>query len=285
MKAEDKYGRPIYKYIFSTLEKFGKSLINLNYKESKQKPNLFYRVLPNGGVIFADMRGTEIVPIWEDPRPMIYWKLDELRGIVDAKTAQVLIQNEFLRYKKFNIKFRLSYEFTMHPPWPFDSHSIYVEGDDDYDTVHILNSRVNNPHSEIISNTKINKRKFKSRCRKTHMLKQVNSVSRNESEKIDSHIEGFKFPQFYCGLQHRLNVKSTPIYTYDFQNTTCETCKASYNASLRAFRDDKNKKITKVGQKNQPRFLKGVTVGGQRIVKNNISVKEAYKFKNNVMKK
>ena len=51
----------------------GKKLETLEYMESQNKPNLFYKKI-NEKVIFADLRGTEVIPIWDDWRPMIYSK-------------------------------------------------------------------------------------------------------------------------------------------------------------------------------------------------------------------
>jgi predicted HNH restriction endonuclease len=71
MKSEDKFGRRIYSKTFLILQKYGEMLADLGWKESQKKPNLFYKML-DGITVFADMRGTEIVPIWEDPCPLMY---------------------------------------------------------------------------------------------------------------------------------------------------------------------------------------------------------------------
>jgi len=71
MKPEDKFGRRIYPKTFLILQKYGNILTELGWKESKNKPNLFYKEFDEI-IVFADMRGTEIVPIWEDPCPLIY---------------------------------------------------------------------------------------------------------------------------------------------------------------------------------------------------------------------
>lgn len=71
MKAEDKFGRRIYPKTFLIIKKYGEILTELGWKESRSKQNLFYKKF-DGIMVFADMRGTEIVPIWEDPSPLIY---------------------------------------------------------------------------------------------------------------------------------------------------------------------------------------------------------------------
>jgi len=71
MEPFDVKGRPIKPHIFRQLQKIGKTLEDLEWRESRNKPNLFYKVF-NRVTVFADLRGTEIVPIWEQPYPYIY---------------------------------------------------------------------------------------------------------------------------------------------------------------------------------------------------------------------
>jgi len=71
----DKFGNQIYRHTFEILRENGNILIKLGYKESSNKPNLFY-LKSNCATFFADMRGTEDVSIWEDTRPLIYWKFE-----------------------------------------------------------------------------------------------------------------------------------------------------------------------------------------------------------------
>lgn len=105
MKPVDKFGRPIYQHIFRKLQEYGKLLELYGYRESIQKPNLFYRTC--GIVIFyADMRGTEIVPIWENPSPLFYWNWRKANLDAEIRSRTVLI--ECLRISKMNV--RLSFE-------------------------------------------------------------------------------------------------------------------------------------------------------------------------------
>jgi hypothetical protein len=76
MQPYDKMGRKIYPNCYDVLLRIGETLTRLGWRESKKSANLFYKELA-GCIVFADMRGTEIVPIWEDPRPMIYVSNDE----------------------------------------------------------------------------------------------------------------------------------------------------------------------------------------------------------------
>lgn len=53
------------------LNVIGKQLVALGYRDTPGKPGLFVRKCP-GVTFYADMRGTEVVRIWEDPRPLMY---------------------------------------------------------------------------------------------------------------------------------------------------------------------------------------------------------------------
>ena len=85
MIRENKDGRPIfYDSIWNKIINIGKKLIKLGYKETEKKPNLFYKPIKTEknskddktvqvkGVVFADLRGTGFVPIWDDPSPLFY---------------------------------------------------------------------------------------------------------------------------------------------------------------------------------------------------------------------
>jgi 5-methylcytosine-specific restriction endonuclease McrA len=76
MESQDKFGRIIYPHIFNKLCEIGVKLKVIEYKEAKHKPNLFWKKF-DGGSVFADMRGTELVPIWKMPEPLIYFKFED----------------------------------------------------------------------------------------------------------------------------------------------------------------------------------------------------------------
>ena len=71
----DKYGRPIYSKPFAKIIKNSNILSKNGYSEAHNKPNLYYKKIPDG-VFFADMRSSEIIPIWEDTRPLFYWNFN-----------------------------------------------------------------------------------------------------------------------------------------------------------------------------------------------------------------
>jgi hypothetical protein len=73
MEPKGRNGQPIYPRIFQQLQAYGRTLEQCGYKESQKKPNLFYRSYPFG-TFFADLRGTEEVPIWEDLSALFYFQ-------------------------------------------------------------------------------------------------------------------------------------------------------------------------------------------------------------------
>ena len=76
MKPVDKFGNRIHSSIFETLSTYGDRLSKIGYDESRTKPNLFY-YSPTGGVsFFMDMRGTSVIVITENPKPLFYWNID-----------------------------------------------------------------------------------------------------------------------------------------------------------------------------------------------------------------
>lgn len=79
MKRENIDGKPIFKdKIWNQMCFVGNKLINLGYIESGKKPNLFYKQINcknnKQGLIFGDIRGAKQLPIWEDPRPSLYFQ-------------------------------------------------------------------------------------------------------------------------------------------------------------------------------------------------------------------
>lgn len=71
MIPEDKFGNTLKWRIYSKLLRWGAAIMRIGYSEANNKPNLFYK--RSGKVThYVDMRGTEIVKLWDDPRPFHY---------------------------------------------------------------------------------------------------------------------------------------------------------------------------------------------------------------------
>ncbi|MFH1821496.1 MAG: hypothetical protein ABH852_03530 [Methanobacteriota archaeon] len=90
----------------------GRILNKLGYSESHQKPNLFFRKTDDG-VFFADMRGTEEVPIWENPSPLSYFK--SLKSDLPKWQQEKLRNEERDRLRQAGCECRLSFFEESEP--------------------------------------------------------------------------------------------------------------------------------------------------------------------------
>jgi len=105
MKPVDKFGTRIHPSVFKQLSEFGEKLRDLGYSESRTKANLFYHS-PTGGIaFFMDMRGTSVIDIAEDTRPLFYWNID-LKMEDWAKRR--LLKEERERLAEHGVPLRLS---------------------------------------------------------------------------------------------------------------------------------------------------------------------------------
>ena len=90
---------------------YGRILTNKGYKESKKKPNLFYKIIPEGQ-LFANMQGTEEVPIWSNPRPLFHWRLNPTTP--KWKKGRI-IKTELTSLFKAKCPCRFSFYFSYEP--------------------------------------------------------------------------------------------------------------------------------------------------------------------------
>lgn len=107
MQAIDKFGRKIFPHVFRKITGIGNALVRLGYIEARSKPNLFRRDAKTV-TFFADMRGTEIVPIWSDPRPLFYWNWN--MHVADLSARQNATYIEVKRLEMEGVEIRLSFE-------------------------------------------------------------------------------------------------------------------------------------------------------------------------------
>jgi hypothetical protein len=141
MENKDKFGNTIYPSVFSKLQIIGEKLLSLDFKESEGKSNLFYysfdvkpdspaknkHSTPSGTtidycpprfVVFADMRGTDIIKIWHDPCPMIYVRPKEkVPGWLYRKACCYIYRKLTVK----NIPFRISNEVALEGNSPDDN--------------------------------------------------------------------------------------------------------------------------------------------------------------------
>lgn len=125
MQPLDKFGNPIYPRTFHELQRIGAILESIGFSEAGEKPNLFYRT-SDREVVFADMRGTKEVPIWDEPMPLVYVKLRDGAENWERVRKENEIEKEFSNSK---IPYR---------------HSFYHNGEVDYELQEKLVSLHNN---------------------------------------------------------------------------------------------------------------------------------------------
>jgi hypothetical protein len=93
MKMKDKFGYYIPEDIYENMIRYSEKLIRIGFKESKNKPSLFYFTFDYGAV-FADMRGYNdkfgrFLPIWSEERkgaPRFYQMIE---GYDEKKTGKI----------------------------------------------------------------------------------------------------------------------------------------------------------------------------------------------------
>jgi len=116
MIRQNKDGKPIFSdKVWNQILEYGKMLEKLGYEESKKSPNLFYKNLTlkdeKIGIIFVDLRGTDYIPIWERPYPIVYH--NEYLKFID-------FIKEVVRLKRLGIDIRLSFFDKFEPEgWAF----------------------------------------------------------------------------------------------------------------------------------------------------------------------
>lgn len=94
----------IYWKTFTQMKRIGDVLLTLGYREAVKKPNLFYfRAGPVS--FFADMRGTEIVPIWEDTRPLFWWRFQRP---LPLRARQIMVYIQWRRLAAQGLEPRLA---------------------------------------------------------------------------------------------------------------------------------------------------------------------------------
>lgn len=69
-------GNTLYPRLAARLFEISRRLCAAGFRQSLKKPWLFLISISGVGAFFANMGGTEEVPIWEDPTPLYHWKLN-----------------------------------------------------------------------------------------------------------------------------------------------------------------------------------------------------------------
>lgn len=103
MKPLDKQGRRLFGQTWDRVHHYGTQLVALGYVEHAEKSNLFVRSY-RSAQFYADLRGSNVVAIWQDRRPLFYWRF---RRDLDRPTAQRIISIEAARTAPVPIRLSL----------------------------------------------------------------------------------------------------------------------------------------------------------------------------------
>lgn len=114
MIRQNKDGRPILsETTWRRLVDTGKKLEGLGYIELSHKQNLFSRKL-DLGYIYADLRGTEEVPIWSDQAPLLYFFAAGGTSVTE-EDQRTMLKAEFKRLRDADCRPRFSFYATSEP--------------------------------------------------------------------------------------------------------------------------------------------------------------------------
>lgn len=116
MEPKDKFGRQLYGKVWSQLCENGAKLKQAGYWECTKKPNLFMKKEGDFS-LYADMRGTEEVPIWDDTRPLFYAYPKDRKeaGKHQTEAIRQIIASEIYRLHSIGIDVRLSFCAECEP--------------------------------------------------------------------------------------------------------------------------------------------------------------------------
>lgn len=114
MEPVDKFGRGIFGVAWFRLCENGRMLKNAGYSETK-KPNLFIRY-DSGFRLYADMRGTDVIPIWDDTRPLFYlFPSNNEEADQSIKKRNSIMASEIARLQREGVEVRLSFYEEAEP--------------------------------------------------------------------------------------------------------------------------------------------------------------------------
>ncbi|MBX8639002.1 MAG: hypothetical protein JRN68_10815 [Nitrososphaerota archaeon] len=116
MEPKDKFGRHLYGKVWLQLCENGVKLKQAGYWESKKKPNLFMKIEGDFS-LYADMRGTEEVPIWEDTSPLFYAYPKDRKEAdqYQTETIRTIIASEIYKLYSAGLDVRLSFYDQCEP--------------------------------------------------------------------------------------------------------------------------------------------------------------------------
>ena len=98
--GKDRFGRHVSSSVRRRVKQIGQQLSRIGFIESKKKPDLYFlKVHPNSDagdvMVFADLRGTEVIPIFEETCPLIWANFDRSFRLESLKKS---FDSEILHY-------------------------------------------------------------------------------------------------------------------------------------------------------------------------------------------
>jgi hypothetical protein len=98
----DKRSNFLYPRIAAKLHEIGRRLCAEGFKQAQQKPWLYILRIKGIGTFFANMGGTEEVPIWEDTTPLYHWNLDD--RVISYEESIVLLVRDHLAARGIELR-------------------------------------------------------------------------------------------------------------------------------------------------------------------------------------
>ena len=128
----------MYPSTASRICRIGEKLVELGFVQAHKKPYIFKLHLAEGfGIVFADLGGTDVIPVWEEDGPMLYWKLN----CTDDATKREIVEAVIAVCADAGIQPRLSHYVESEPDGLFFcgyrhvaevmSGSVYYDGDEE----------------------------------------------------------------------------------------------------------------------------------------------------------
>ena len=110
----DRFGRSLYLGVREHLHAAALILTELGFRQTRDKPWLFwFRIAPDC-IVFANFGSTEVIPIWEDPAAHVHWQFTG--DDHDAEAA--LIAGVFTRLRAAHVPVRANFYRGGYDPAP-----------------------------------------------------------------------------------------------------------------------------------------------------------------------
>ena len=110
----DRFGRVLYLGVREHLHAAALILTELGFRQTRDKPWLFwFRITPDC-IVFANFGSTEVIPIWEDPAAHVHWRFTA----DDSDMEAALIAGVFTRLRAAHVPVRADFYHGGYDPAP-----------------------------------------------------------------------------------------------------------------------------------------------------------------------